>query len=158
MESSTEEQPIPYNEQVLKLYLEAYNNKVKSKYIHQVKSNPEAFPLYNKNDLKLSFVFLNETFFRKNPIMLISDDRTAKEFYNYREENNETLSRDYLEYADDSYAYIKDILKPIDFESHIFVLDSISTINYEDHTLSDLSKNLIRNHGGHSAESHYTLF
>lgn len=158
IEPPIEELTFSYNEQILKAYLKAYNNKVDSKYIHQVKSNPEAFPLYKKNNLKLSIILLNETFFSPYPVILISNDNTAKELYDYREEDNETLSRDYLEYADDSYTYIKDILKPIDFESHIFIFDTISTIRYGDHILDEYTERYIEREAGYSAEDHYTFF
>ncbi|HBY82120.1 MULTISPECIES: hypothetical protein [Staphylococcus] len=149
------------SKQVLNLYLNkflsGYRDVVNTRYFYQFQSSPEAFPLFEDANYKISIVLLNEEFFEYPKVVIISNNSIMESFYDYRSQELHALSEKYTSYIYDPEAYVRDHLNIVNTDENVMY---ISTYHGEfpinkplDYKLDDYYRA-----GKHFAENHFRKF
>lgn len=149
------------SKQVLNLYLNkflsGYRDVVNTRYFYQFQSSPEAFPLFEDANYKISIVLLNEEFFEYPKVVVISNNSIMESFYDYRNQELHALSEKYTSYIYDPEAYVRDHLNIVNTDENVMY---ISTYHGEfpinkplDYKLDDYYRA-----GKHFAENHFRKF
>lgn len=149
------------NENVMNVYLEkfldGYRDVVNKRYIYQFQSNPEAFPFVKENDYKISIVLLNEEFFEYPKVIVISNNSSMKEVYDYTTEDKAYLSKNYVSYIYNQLSYVRDCLNIINTEEHtVFMITYHS--EYPPKKISDYMLDKFYTNGKGFAEEHFRKF
>ncbi|MCG2102877.1 hypothetical protein K4O90_08785 [Staphylococcus epidermidis] len=149
------------NKDIMNVYLEkfldGYRNVVNKRYIYQFQSNPEAFPFVKDNDYKISIILLNEEFFEYPKVIVISNDSSMKEVYDYTKQDKAYLSKNYVSYIYKHLSYVHDCLNIINTKEHTVFMITYHN-EYPPKKIAEYTLDNFYTYGKEFAEEHFRKF